>query len=94
MHAVQSSCNLKSENLLLIWPLKSIEMVLVLYRLIYRNTKLIFDTSLNKYNSTFISFFLFCSCKQTEEFLKNGGATKKIYMSDEVTHCLGKKYLK
>ena len=46
-----------------------------------------------KYNNTFISFFLFCSCKQTEEFLKNGGATKKIYMSDEVTHCLGKKYI-
>ena len=38
-------------------------------------------------------FFHFCSCKQTEEFLKNGGATKKIYMSDEVTHCLGKKYI-
>ena len=41
----------------------------------------------------FASAILFCSCKQTEEFLKNGGATKKIYMSDEVTHCLGKKYI-
>ena len=57
MHAVQSSCTLESENLLLIWPLKSIEMVLVLYTLIYRNTKLIFDTSLNITVLSFLSFF-------------------------------------